>query len=50
VAPTKEIKTDCILYNAEKKDCKGLNCLYCGKEECGFYKSNKEYKADGSKK
>ena len=34
-----EVKTNCKLYDKEKKICKGLNKLYCEKEDkCSFYK------------
>ena len=45
-----QIKTDCIFYWPEKHDCKALKCLYCFTEKCKFYKSSKEYHADGTKK
>lgn len=41
-------KRDCIIYDKETKECKGLNKTYCiFEEECAFYKSKKEYRADG---
>lgn len=37
-----QIKKDCYAYNQKKNDCNVLKELYCRKEECSFYKSNKE--------
>lgn len=36
-----EVKTDCILYDAESsRGCKGLNRLYCAEDDqCAFYKT-----------
>lgn len=48
-----EIKRDCILYSSQLKGreaCKGLQELFCRKENCKFYKSNREYEADGRRK
>lgn len=50
VEASNTIKTDCIQYSSEKVDCKALKCLYCRTENCGFYKSNSQYNADGSLK
>lgn len=36
------IKTNCQMYNEDKKNCAGLNKLYCKFEECKFYKKNKK--------
>lgn len=36
-----EIKRDCIIYNQNK--CIGLTYTWCKREECSFYKSDKEY-------
>lgn len=44
------IKKDCILYRKETNNCIGLNKIYCKKEHCNFYKPEKEYNKDGSKK
>lgn len=36
-------KTDCLLYDKEKRCCKGLKDLYCAKgKQCAFYKNGKE--------
>lgn len=44
-----EIKRDCILYKNDKV-CSGLVELLCSKKECSFYKNEKEYNKDGSRK
>ena len=45
------IKKDCILYCKEHGYCNGLKVLFCADtRKCPFYKSNKEYNKDGSKK
>ena len=43
---------DCIMINLEQRDCKGLNELYCAKEDksCSFYKPADKYNRDGSRK
>jgi hypothetical protein len=42
---------DCILFHQEKGECKGLKNLECKNGgKCGFYKSNKQYHRDGSKR
>ena len=42
-APTKNckryaVRTSCLLYDREKKECKGLRTLVCARKECSFYK------------
>lgn len=45
------VKCDCIILNTEKVECNGLKVLQCiNGGKCGFYKSNKEYHRDGSKR
>ena len=46
------IKTDCIFHvnKIKGEGCTALKELYCSKEKCGFYKSRREYNADGTKK
>lgn len=44
------IKADCIFYWPEKHDCKALKTLYCFSGKCGFYKPDKEYNKDGTRK
>lgn len=34
----REVNEDCFAYDKDKKVCKALDCLYCKKEECKFYK------------
>ena len=47
----KYIKCDCILLDSENVECKALSELQCAKRgNCSFYKSNKEYHIDGSKR
>ena len=36
------VKTDCILYDKELERCRGLKALYCRKEDCAFYKTEKD--------
>ena len=44
-------KKDCILYSPKTNNCIGLDKIYCKNEsKCSFYKSNKFYNKDGSKK
>ena len=38
------IRRDCVLYNAETKDCRGLKKLYCKRSVCQFFKSAEDYK------
>lgn len=47
-----EVKKDCILYDKVKKTCRGLERLYCAREEkpCAFYKAESEYRPDGMPK
>ncbi len=47
---TNKVHEDCILYDKEKSECKGLKSLYCRSGKCVFYKSNKEYDKDGTRK
>lgn len=35
------VKKDCFAYDSERNNCKALNALYCGKENCNFYKQCK---------
>lgn len=35
------MKKDCILYDKEHERCRGLKDLYCKKEDCTFYKTEK---------
>ena len=46
------MEKDCILINNKHMDCSGLKELYCKKEDkpCPFYKSEKLYNKDGSKR
>lgn len=45
------VKTDCILYDKANGYCKGLKCLFCADTRyCPFYKSNKKYNEDGTKR
>lgn len=37
-----EIKKDCYAYDVNNNKCRALRDLYCKKEQCTFYKSNKE--------
>lgn len=36
------VKKDCILYDKELERCRGLKALYCRKENCAFYKTEKD--------
>lgn len=36
------VKKDCILYDEELERCRGLKALYCRKEDCAFYKTEKD--------
>lgn len=49
------VKKDCIMYDVKfghsnKGMCRGLKKLYCDTEECGFYKPESQYNADGKRK
>ena len=45
------VKCDCIILDTEKVECKGLTTLQCiNGGKCPFYKSNKEYHIDGTKR
>lgn len=46
------IKTDCIMFKHTPNGacCAGLKRLYCLEGKCVFYKSNKQFNADGSPK
>lgn len=35
---TCEVKKDCFAYDSEECKCNALRNLYCGFEDCGFYK------------
>jgi hypothetical protein len=37
-------RTDCKFYDAEKRQCKGLNKLYCAIDEkpCSFHKKKED--------
>lgn len=46
-----EVKKDCLLYDEERAECKGLRSLECVRGECAFYKkatkeSLKRYEED----
>ena len=48
---TSLVKTDCIMYNKENGYCNGLKMLFCADTRmCPFYKSEKKYNSDGSRK
>lgn len=36
-------KRYCMMYDVLKDKCKGLDDLYCDKEECRFYKTKQTY-------
>ena len=38
----RKVNEDCFAYDKEKNDCKALDCLYCKREECKFYKKKSE--------
>lgn len=42
------VKTDCQMYNTERKRCTGLKDTYCKYENCKFYKKGK--RKDGQRK
>ena len=44
-----KVKEDCFAYNSIKKECRGLDKLYCKKEKCKFYR-NKEDNIEAAKK
>ena len=45
-----EIKKDCFGYDKVRKNaCRILNELYCKKEECKFYKSEKKIQIERDK-
>lgn len=47
-----EVKKDCILYDKGRKTCRGLNKLWCEREEqpCSFYRPGDKYYPDGTPK
>lgn len=50
-AKTTLVKTDCINYNKKEGYCEGLKYLFCADSRiCPFYKSDKFYNEDGSKR
>ena len=46
----KKKKEDCILFNPDFDECRGLNKLYCEKGDCGFFKSVDDYIYDKKNK
>lgn len=45
------IKTDCFAYSKKRttEDCKVLKHLFCKNENCKFYKTVEQHKADVEK-
>lgn len=41
-----EVKKDCNNYDEIKNECKGLDELYCKKENCSFYKNRDKFIQD----
>lgn len=37
-----KVKEDCFAYNSIKKECIGLDKLYCKREKCKFYRSKED--------
>lgn len=37
-----EIKEDCFAYDKKNNECTALTELFCMKEKCKFYRSNKD--------
>ena len=44
-----EAKKDCFGYCKEKNTCSVLRRLFCKTEQCGFYKTRKQFDADKEK-
>lgn len=42
----RDVNTDCFAYDSEKKECKALKETFCRTEDCVFYKSEHQARAD----